>query len=72
MSSSRFEELHHAEADEAARAVLATTDLTSDELRAALANALSRIAVLEKEWNDLGQAFAWFNEHMRSNLPQRD
>lgn len=70
MSPSRFEDLRRAEADEAAQTVLTTTDLTSDELRAALANALSRIAVLEKEWNDLGRAFAWFNDHMRGNLPQ--
>ncbi len=39
-----------------------TVDVPASELRMALADALKRIASIEKDWEGLGEVFRMFNE----------
>ncbi|HET8899629.1 MAG TPA: hypothetical protein VFN09_12730 [Rhodanobacteraceae bacterium] len=57
-------DLRHAEAGQLAAALDSGTRFTNEQLRSALANALERISTLEANWEELGQAYQWFNEQM--------
>lgn len=54
----------HAGAAEIADALDSATGVSTDDLRAALSNALERIASLESDRNELEQWFKAFNEHV--------
>ena len=54
----------HAGAAELADLLDSATGLSTDDLRAALANALERIASLESDRNGLEQWLKAFNEHV--------
>lgn len=57
----------HAPATEAAQALDTQADLMPHELHAALANAMERIAALERERDELGEVFRAFNEMMEAS-----
>jgi len=57
-------DFNHGPAGEVAEALRSTTSVSTGDLQAALANALERIASIEKDWNELGQLFKAFNEQV--------
>lgn len=57
-------DFRHASAAETARALDSEADVRVKDLRAALANAMERIASLEKDRNGLEQLFKAFNEQI--------
>jgi len=56
-------DLRHANARELAE-VLQGMEFSREQLQLALANALERIAVLEENWDGLGEIFRAFHEQM--------
>jgi len=55
-------DFRHGPASAVAEALQSATDVSAVHLRAALANALERVASIEKEWAELGELFKMFNE----------
>lgn len=56
----------HADAAEIAEALDSATSVSADDLRVALANAMERIASLEKDRDGLGELFKAFNEQVEA------
>ncbi len=57
-------DFRHGPASTVAEALHSATDVSAGDLRAALANALERVASIEKEWTELGELFKMFNEQV--------
>lgn len=57
-------DFRHGPASTVAEALHSATSVSAGDLRAALANALERIASIEKDWDELGQLFKAFNEQV--------
>jgi hypothetical protein len=69
MASSSSNDLRSASPSEVLVALQSEMTLTSDQSRAALANAFERIATLEREWEELGRAFRWLHDHIGGTPP---
>lgn len=64
MASPNANDLRRAPPSEVLAALESTSQLSDQQLRAVLANAVDRIATLEREWDELGRIFRWFNEQV--------
>lgn len=62
MTTSELEYLRNGPAEKVSQFVDSSTDLSNEELRAALSNALTRVAEVEARWELLNSALQRFRE----------
>lgn len=67
--SDSLEHLRTGPAKAIAQLVERSPDLSNQELRAALSNALMRISDIERQWELLNRVFQRFDEQFPNNVP---
>lgn len=67
MNSTNAEHLRDASPAEVLGVLESAQTLSPEELQAALVNAFRRIASLEREWSELGQAFRWLSNELNKS-----